>query len=92
MGTDWRDNDREIEPVVEIFQGLRTSYEAVGAPQTSEPDGESAQQFGYEPAGMMSNAWAKGYRLGVISGSENVGAGSMMRRDLWPRQKRNGSK
>ena len=27
MGTDWRDNDPELEPVVEIFQGHRHNYE-----------------------------------------------------------------
>jgi hypothetical protein len=32
MGTDWRTHDPEVEPVVEIFQGLRQSYEQVGAP------------------------------------------------------------
>lgn len=34
MGTDWRDNDRSLEPLVEIYQGDRMSYEheeSVGA-------------------------------------------------------------
>ncbi len=30
MGTDWRDNDPEVEPIVEIYQGDRMSYEKRG--------------------------------------------------------------
>ena len=32
MGTDWRDNDPEVEPLGEIFQGDRVSAEYEGAP------------------------------------------------------------
>ena len=32
MGTDWHVHDPEVEPVVEIFQGMRQSYEDVDAP------------------------------------------------------------
>jgi hypothetical protein len=32
MGTDWRDNDKDLEPVVEIFQGDRYSYECAACP------------------------------------------------------------
>jgi hypothetical protein len=78
QGTDWRDNDPDLEPVVEIYQGARSSYEAVGAPHVSPPP-EGNQEFpaewvkvmGYEPAGMVVNAWAKGYRLGVIASSDH---------------------
>ena len=38
MGTDWRDNDPEVEPVVEIYQGHRQSYEHLGAPAAAQPD------------------------------------------------------
>ena len=31
MGTDWRDNDPEVEPIVEIYQGCRQNYEYEGA-------------------------------------------------------------
>ena len=73
MGTDWRDNDPEIEPVVEIYQGARNSYEVVGAPRvhdisTMRPDQAPG---GYEAAGMVWNALAKGYRLGNISSSDH---------------------
>ncbi len=30
MGTDWRDNDPKVEPIVEIYQGDRMSYEKEG--------------------------------------------------------------
>src|SRR5262249_48117433 len=33
MGTDWRDNDPEVEPIVEIYQGDRMSYEMQEAPR-----------------------------------------------------------
>src|SRR5260370_38141890 len=36
MGTDWRDNDPELEPLVEIYQGARTNYEQLGAPLAAE--------------------------------------------------------
>lgn len=32
FGTDWSVHDAEVEPVVEIFQGLRLSYAQVDAP------------------------------------------------------------
>jgi len=38
MGTDWRDNDPEVEPVVELFQGCRTNYEQIGAPKAVATD------------------------------------------------------
>jgi hypothetical protein len=74
MGTDWRDNDPYIEPVAEIFQGLRTSYELVGAPLAAEAPRDEAhmKQVGYFPEGMLSNAWAKGYKLGVIASSDHA--------------------
>jgi hypothetical protein len=73
MGTDWRDNDRELEPVVEIFQGARTSYEhenAFGAakPEKNAPAGRVGS---YQPKGFVWNAWAKGYRLGTIASSDH---------------------
>ena len=68
MGTDWRDNDPNLEPVVEIFQGARTNYEQLGAPfvAMAEKDAPHMQQAGYQPEGMVANAWAKGYKLGII--------------------------
>jgi hypothetical protein len=73
MGTDWRDNDPDLEPVVEIFQGARTNYEQLGAPFVADPekDGPHVKQAGYQPEGMVSNAWAKGYKLGIITSSDH---------------------
>jgi hypothetical protein len=73
MGTDWRDNDPKLEPVVEIFQGARTNYEAPGAPFTADPekDGPHVQQAGFQTDGWVANAWAKGYKLGIITSSDH---------------------
>jgi hypothetical protein len=73
MGTDWRDNDPQLEPVVEIYQGARTNYESLEAPHVADPDkdGPHVKQAGYQPQGMVSNAWAKGYKLGIISSSDH---------------------
>jgi len=72
MGTDWRDNDPEIEPVVEIYQGARNSYEALGAPRVhpeDEPPGRAPG--GFQKAGLLWNAYKKGYRLGTIASSDH---------------------
>jgi hypothetical protein len=73
MGTDWRDNDPDLEPVVEIYQGLRTNYEQLGAPFAAEEskDAQHVKQAGYEPDGFVDNAWAKGYKLGVEASSDH---------------------
>ena len=72
MGTDWRDNDPDLEPVVEIYQGARTSYERLGAPLVVDvnEDQEHMERAGYQPEGMVHNAWAKGYKLGIITSSD----------------------
>jgi len=82
MGTDWRDHNTDVEPVVEIFQGLRQCYEQVGAPYciTEQEAQEAARSVPPWPAvmdtdrpeGMVVNAWGKGYRLGVIASSDHV--------------------
>jgi hypothetical protein len=69
MGTDWRDNDPEVEPVVEIYQGHRHNYEHFGAPRSAT---EETQIGGYRPAGFVWNALEKGYRLGFQSSSDHV--------------------
>ncbi|MDH7569125.1 MAG: hypothetical protein QHJ73_06020, partial [Armatimonadota bacterium] len=71
MGTDWRDNDPLIEPVVEIFQGARTSYEYEGAPKSASPGDRAAENSGYEPEGFVWRAWEKGLLLGVIASSDH---------------------
>ncbi len=76
MGTDWRDNDPELEPVVEIFQGDRYSYECDGCPLADPgdnyPSASSAMLETIHTDGMVAAAWAKGYRLGVIASSDHL--------------------
>jgi hypothetical protein len=69
MGTDWRDNSAEFEPVVEIYQGHRHNYEHFGAPRAPTKDTNIG---GYEPAGFVWNALEKGYRLGFQCSSDHV--------------------
>jgi hypothetical protein len=73
MGTDWRDNDPALEPVVEIFQGCRTNYEAPGAPFAADEkkDAVHIKTAGFHQEGWVSNAWAKGYKLGVTASSDH---------------------
>ena len=76
MGTDWRDNDPELEPVVEIFQGDRYSYECAGCPFSDKgddyPSEGSAMLETIHEDGMVAAAWAKGHRLGVIASSDHL--------------------
>jgi hypothetical protein len=72
MGTDWSDNDPEVEPLVEIFQGDRYSYEQPGAPLTNRPDEPEYHQRSPQTAGFVSNALAKGYKLGFIASSDHA--------------------
>ena len=73
MGTDWRDNDPDLEPVVEIYQGARANSEKLGAPLAydEKKDATLISRAGYHPDGFVSNAWAKGYRLGIIASSDH---------------------
>ena len=63
-GTDWTDNDPEVEPLVEIYQGYRTNYEHEGAPRAEDPISR--------PAGLVWNAWQKGLKLGLQASSDHV--------------------
>lgn len=65
MGTDWRNRNDEVEPVVEIYQGSRHSYEMPGAPRTMK-GGPSKRSKGF-----VSHALAKGYRLGFVASSDH---------------------
>ncbi len=71
QGTDWRDNDTEVEPLVEIYQGYRNSYEYEGAPKAATALNMQAQKSGWQPQGFWWNALAKGYKLGVQSSSDH---------------------
>ena len=68
MGTDWRNNDPVVEPMVEIYQGARQNYEYPGCPRCPT---EADSIGGWEPAGFVNNAFAKGYRFSFESSSDH---------------------
>ena len=72
MGTDWADYDPEVEPIVEIYQSDRNSYECEGCWRSAPADEKKKQFGGYRADGMVSAAWAKGYRLGVQASSDHL--------------------
>ncbi len=72
MGTDWRDNDPEVEPLVEIYQGDRVSAEYEGAPKAAIGSDVTSQAGGFRPKGYVWNAWEKGYKIGVQASSDHL--------------------
>ena len=70
MGTDWRDSDPEVEPVVEIMQGHRQNYEETNAPLAARNEADTIQ--GYKPAGFVWEAFKKNIRLGFQCSSDHV--------------------
>src|SRR5262249_22673832 len=71
QGTDWRDNNPELEPIVEIYQGFDSNYENPSAPRAWK-DGDTVVHSGIRRDGYLWMAWAKGYKLGVQSSSDHV--------------------
>lgn len=74
-GTDWRDNDPEVEPLVEIYQGMRDTYEYPGSlrPKTLEASPTLAEDD--SPSRRFGTVWhalSKGYRLGFIASSDHM--------------------
>ena len=69
MGTDWRDNDPKVEPVVEIYQGDRQNYEIPDGPRANT---ESDSIGGWRPLGFVSLALEKGYRLAFQASSDHL--------------------
>ncbi len=73
QGTDWRDNDPALEPLVEIYQGLNSSYEYENAPRADTPERRYYHHGdGWRPAGFVWAAWAKGLKLGVQASSDHI--------------------
>ncbi len=72
QGTDWRDNDPNLEPLVEIYQGYHAAYEYEGGPRAESADNHLLVHGSYEPAGFYWNALAKGYKLGVQASSDHI--------------------
>jgi hypothetical protein len=69
MGTDWRDNDPDLEPAVEIYQGDRQNYERADAPRANS---ERDSIGGWRPKGFVSQALDKGYKLGFEASSDHI--------------------
>ncbi|MBI2805747.1 MAG: hypothetical protein HYX68_12275 [Planctomycetes bacterium] len=74
MGTDWRDSDPVVEPIVEIYQGDRMSYEMEGAPRAGY-DPQSgvlpANVAGWYPKGFVNLALKKGIKFGFQASSDH---------------------
>jgi len=71
QGTDWRQWDGRLEPIVELFQGYHTSYEMAGAPLAI--DERALLVHGpYKPDGFVQEALQKGYRLGFQASSDHI--------------------
>jgi hypothetical protein len=83
MGTDWRDNDPMVEPVVEIYQGCRQNYEMPGAPRANTADNSIV---GWRPLGFVSLALKKGYRLAFQASSDH-GSTHISYCNLWVRER-----
>ena len=71
QGTDWFNNDPEVEPLIEIFQGYRASYEYMGAPLAASPEKLREQRSGFNPIGYWWDALKKGYKIGVQASSDH---------------------
>ena len=69
-GTDWRENDPTVEPLVEIYQGMRTSAEYEGAPRAQHRD--NALIGSPREKGFVWNAWVNGHKIGVQASSDHV--------------------
>ena len=66
MGTDWRNYDPEVEPIVEIYQGSRASYERADGPRAP-----GAAVVAPYKKGFVNEALKKGYRLGFQASSDH---------------------
>jgi len=69
MGTDWRDNDPNVEPVVEIYQGMRQNYEIPDGPRANSAKDSIG---GWRPKGFVSDALQKGFLLGFQASSDHI--------------------
>ncbi len=72
MGGDFRYPPDAMEPVVEIYQGCRISYEYASAPDPRRT--RESSQFGgaTKAGGFIWDALSKGYRYGFIASSDHV--------------------
>lgn len=68
MGTDWRNHDPVVEPMVEIYQGARQNYEYPGCPRCPTKDDAIG---GWEPAGFICYALLNGIKFSFQSSSDH---------------------
>ena len=68
MGTDWRDHDPDVEPMVEIYQGLRQSYERPDSPRAPTPNDALG---GWRPKGFVNRALLAGDKLAFEASSDH---------------------
>ncbi len=68
MGTDWRNNAPDVEPMVEIYQGARQNYERPGAPRS--PTANDAIG-GWRPLGFVNLALKQGFVFSFQSSSDH---------------------
>ncbi len=71
QGTDWKEFDPKLEPIVELFQGFQSAYEMDGAPLSIDKTTKIVHQS-FRPDGFVVNALDKGYRLGFQASSDHV--------------------
>ena len=60
QGTDWRENDPAVEPLVEIYQGYHAAYEYEGGPRAETDAYQVNIHGGYDPLGFYWNGSAQG--------------------------------
>ncbi|MCA9192352.1 MAG: exo-alpha-sialidase [Planctomycetales bacterium] len=79
MGTDWRNNDPQVEPFVEIYQGDRNNYERPDSPRSAVTEAKLKQSTpakeslgGWRPKGFVNLALLKGYRLAFQASSDHI--------------------
>ncbi len=72
QGNDWTETDEKVQPVAEIFQAARNSYEHEGAPAAHQRRPGMAGGNDFNPSGFLWKAWEKGVRIGVIASSDHV--------------------
>ena len=72
QGTDWRENDPVVEPLVEIYQGYHAAYEYEGGPRAETDAYQVSVHGGYRPLGFYWNGLRKGYKFGVQASSDHI--------------------
>ncbi len=74
-GTDWRDSDPEVETLLEIYQGMRDTYEHPGSPRPKTLEPTPTLQENKSPSWRDGTAWSaleKGLKLGFIASSDHL--------------------